>query len=279
MLGTARSLSLATILLRQAASSSSLRKCSVECDVIWMSGSRENCKQQNRRPSDRHCNSLQLKTNKSSYLMFTAFMSDPLHQDIYARLHQLWASPSSDGSKWMFQSVIHTSAPSKKRSHTIQKSLNQTRNLAAAAQLLNTCTRKTVYALTGWNTVQHDIWGHAPGFSQHTVKLCVATNAFNRDVSCATLRRCGGKSPLNRDSSVMGHLHFVIVINKHWGVLQPACPQIGTIVSLDGCQRMQNQSARKIRVIVLSFTPPHPCDWESFLVALLRKIVSSSLGL
>ena len=46
-------------------------------------------------------------------LMFIAFVSSPLHQDIYAHLHQLWVSTSSAVTKWMFQSVIHTSVPSK----------------------------------------------------------------------------------------------------------------------------------------------------------------------
>lgn len=50
------------------------------------------------------------------------------------------------------------------------------------------------------------------------------------------------------------HLHIAIVINTLLGVLQPECPQIGTIVRLGEWQHIQNQSARIIRVIVLSFT-------------------------
>lgn len=69
--------------------------------------------------------------------MFMVFMSNPLLQDIYSHLHQLWASPSSVGSKLSFKSVIHTSAPPQKHSHTIQKPLNRTRILAGAAQVLN----------------------------------------------------------------------------------------------------------------------------------------------
>lgn len=71
----------------------------------------------------------------------------------------------------------------------------------------------------------------------------------------------GGKVTVKWKLFSVGHLHFVIVINRNWGVLQPACPQIGTIDWLDGCQHTQNQSARIIRVIVLSFTPPHAAMW------------------
>lgn len=78
---------------------------------------------------------LQLKTNKSSYLMFMAFMSNLLHQDIYARLHQLWASPSWKQMDASIGNSHHCAF--QKCSYTIQKSLNQTRTLAAAAQLLN----------------------------------------------------------------------------------------------------------------------------------------------
>lgn len=57
--------------------------------------------------------------------------------------------------RWMLLSVIHTSVPSKNCSHFIQKSLNQTRNLAAESRLLNitfACRgekkKKAVYAVT-----------------------------------------------------------------------------------------------------------------------------------
>lgn len=63
-----------------------------------------------------HYQNFQLKTNKSSHLNFNGIYVQPITSRYLcprAHLHQLWESPSSNGSKLMFQSVIHTSASSK----------------------------------------------------------------------------------------------------------------------------------------------------------------------
>lgn len=69
------------------------------------------------------------------------FTSNPLPGDIYVHLRQ---SLSVTFIRWkqidffffFFEPVIHTSAPPKKRSRTIQNPLNQTRILAVAVALL-----------------------------------------------------------------------------------------------------------------------------------------------
>lgn len=71
--------------------------------------------------------------------IFMLFMSNPLQsiQDIYEFPHKLWASTfiwwkQTDAS--VNNSHLYTF---QKHSHTIQKSLNQARNLATATELLN----------------------------------------------------------------------------------------------------------------------------------------------
>ena len=80
----------------------------------------------------------QLKTSKSSRLMFTAFYERPITS------RYLCPSPSASSIaaivRWKQMDVSISNShlgAFQKRSRTIQKSLNQTRNLAAAAQLLN----------------------------------------------------------------------------------------------------------------------------------------------
>lgn len=90
---------------------------------------------------------LTLKTNKSSYLMFIVFLSNPLHLDIYACLHQLLVSASSSGSKRMFRFIIHASVPSKNaaaRSKVIKPNLGGKTTTVKH----RTSLRKTVFALT-----------------------------------------------------------------------------------------------------------------------------------
>lgn len=76
-----------------------------------------------------------------------------------------------------------------------------------------------------------------------------------------------GKVTVQLSLFSMCHLHFVRVIHKYKRVLQPVCPHIETIVKLDGCQHMQNQSTRIIRVIVLFLTPPQPCSNHFWLLS------------
>lgn len=88
-------------------------------------------------------------------------MSQLLLWDIYTSLLQLWASPSSTGSKVMFHISNSHLYTSQKCSHTIQRPLNCTRTLAATAQLLNVIPArgKRVNVPAGWNATQCDIWG------------------------------------------------------------------------------------------------------------------------
>lgn len=73
-----------------------------------------------------------------------------------------------------------------------------------------TWSRKTANALTVWNTVQHDIWGNTPGFSQHIVKLCVATNLCELSAGVSLWRYGEEKSPIIGSSSV-----WVICISSY----------------------------------------------------------------
>lgn len=54
----------------------------------------------------------------------------------------------------------------------------------------------------------------------------------------------------------VAYWHFVTLKETFW-CSQSDCPQIETTVRQGECQRMQNQSVRIIRLIVLSLTPPH----------------------
>lgn len=140
--------------------------------------------------------------------MFMVFMSNPLLQDIYARLHQLWASPSSVGSKLMFQISNSHLCASQKHSHTIQKPLKQTRILAEAAPLLNITPAGENKCLCPYSIKYRPAW-HLRTNSRFQSTHCKTLCSSLREISCATLWRCLGGS-VKCKLFGMDHLHFVI---------------------------------------------------------------------